>query len=110
MSIPEEMTASVAPRRHAAVSANAAPPAIASDDHDERPEHRRLRAGQQPGQHVAALEVEAEQVPADRADPGELQVRQVGLSGASHGPKMAASTATANDRQAVPALPSRPGP
>ena len=36
-----------------------------ADDDGERADHRGLRAGQQPGQHVPALEVVAEQVAAD---------------------------------------------
>ena len=37
------------------------------------------RAGQQSRQHVPALEVKAEQVAADRPDPRQAQVRQVGV-------------------------------
>ena len=76
MSSPEEITASTAPRRQAAITASRVPAIKRADHHGQRPEHRGLRAGQQPGQHVSALVVEPEQVAAGRADEGERQVRQ----------------------------------
>ena len=74
---PAEMTASTGPRRQAAMTASRVPAVMLIDHHRQRAEHRRLRAGQQPRQHVPALVVEAEQVPAGRADPGQRQVGQV---------------------------------
>src|SRR6516164_180738 len=57
---PEEITASLAPRRRGDCEQRAH---WHAEDHDrQRPQQRGLRTGQQPGGHIAALEVVPEQV------------------------------------------------
>ena len=71
MSSPADTVASTAPRFQAEVTASAMPSARLITTTASGPSIDGLRAGQQPRQHVPALDVEAEQVTADRAD--ELQ-------------------------------------
>ena len=111
MSSPEEITESTVPRRQAASDREQRARGHGEDHHGQRAEHRGLRAGQQPGEHVAALAVEAEQVPAAGPTQASERFGWSGLYGASSGPKNAAnvaSTITAADTMPAAPVPRSP--